>query len=421
MYWATLEKLFSRLDDTGKWKTIAPVEIDKKAAPCKEVVLRGDEIDILKFPWLKNNPADAGRYINTGAVFIGHPDIGRNVGTYRCQVKGKNKIGMNARPGQDGGILLRMMRSRGEKIAKIAIALGVDPVIWSLSTTKMADFGQDELEIAGGLRGKPVQVVKCETSDILVPAHAEMILEGEVPLDDVELEGPYGEAYGYLGHSRLDTPYMIIKAVTHRRDPLFYNSYTGITADMLRSPLVAADFVRYKKLIPNLVACYHADDALGITIISIDKKFPGEGLAAGQYLAASTTVKVAIVVDKDVNGLNMNEVVRALGSRWQPYPGSLTIHQSQYNMPDPSLTTVGERDGRVRVSSKIVIDATRQLPGEGGPNSWPAISRDLLREHQPDVFKFIDAKWPEYWKNFRRKDQEGEFSPAAHPIPSHKV
>ena len=400
MYWATIDKLFTRLDENDKWKEIKPISVNEKDAPCKEVVISEEDVDILKFPWLKNNPVDAGRYINTGAVFIEDPQIGRNVGTYRCQVKGKNKIGMNARPGQDGGRILNAMRSQGKKTAKIAIALGVDPIIWSLSTSKLAAFGQDELEIAGGLRGKPVDVVKCETSDILVPAHAEMIIEGEVPLDKVEKEGPYGEVYGYLGHMRLDTPYMIVKAVTHRRQPWFLNSYTGITSDMLSAPLIASDYMKYKKLIPNLTAYYYLDETFGIAAISIDKKSAGEGIVAGQYLTADTLVKIAIIVDKDVNLLNLPEVLHAIGSRWQPDPASLIIPHSQYNMPDPSLPKLSSRDGRVRMSSKIIIDATKQFPEEGGPASWPAVSRALLEEHYPEAFDLIDAKWAEYWKDF---------------------
>ena len=91
------------------------------------------------------------------------------------------------------------MRQRGDKVAKVAVAVAPDPMTFCASSTKMADYLEDELEFAGGLRGKPLEVVKCETSDIRVPAHSEIVIEGEVPLTEFEEEGPYGEMYGYLG------------------------------------------------------------------------------------------------------------------------------------------------------------------------------------------------------------------------------
>ena len=105
------------------------------------------------------------------------PELGRNTGTYRCQVKGKNKIGVNSMPGQHGWRILAAKKRRGDKVAEVAIALGSDPILWCTSCTKLAGPGEDELSLAGGLRGKPIELVKCETIDILVPAHAEMIIE----------------------------------------------------------------------------------------------------------------------------------------------------------------------------------------------------------------------------------------------------
>ena len=127
------------------------------------------------------------------------PEFGKNTGTYRCQVRDGRRISINPEPSQHGWRILTSMRKRGDKVAKVAIAVGADPFTFCASSTKMAGFQEDELEFAGGLRGRPLEVVKCETSDIRVPAHAEMIIEGEVPLDEGLDEGPYGEMYGYLG------------------------------------------------------------------------------------------------------------------------------------------------------------------------------------------------------------------------------
>jgi len=169
MYRATIKKLSSYVDEGGQWKKIKPVEVDKSKAPCKEIIIKGDDVDILKFPWFKNNPGDVGRYINTGAVFMEDPKMGRNVGTYRCQVKGKKKIGVNPETGQHGWLFMLHAKRRGEKVKQVAIAIGTDPIVYAMSSTKLADFGEDEMEFAGGFKGKPVELVKCETSDLLVP------------------------------------------------------------------------------------------------------------------------------------------------------------------------------------------------------------------------------------------------------------
>jgi len=393
MYKAVIARLENHLDSGGGWKKIPPVEVPAARAPCKEVVLTGDAIDIEQFAWVKNNPADAGRYVNMGSVFIQDPEIGSNVGTYRCQVKGPAKLGVNPEPGQHGARILHEMRKRGDKVARIAVAVAPDPLTFCASSTKMADYLEDELDFVGGLRGKPLEVVKCETSDIRVPAYAEFIIEGEIPLDEFEDEGPYGEMYGYLGPLKPDNYFINIKAITHRKDPWVLNSFTGLTCDMPRSPQVASNFFRYKKLIPSLTGFYSPRGANGVTVISIDKRFPGEGVTAGQYLAANAGLnKVVIVVDKDINILNPSEILHALGARWQP-SASVVIPQSQMFMPDPSRPKWG-------LSSKIIIDATRQLESEGGPKSWAPLNRELLNSSAPGVFDLVDQNWDSYFKDW---------------------
>lgn len=392
MYRAVLDKILENLDEGGSWKKIKPTVIDYAKAPCKEIVITGDDVDILQFPFIQNNPADAGRYINTGSIIIEDPELGRNVGTYRCQIKGKTKIGFNPRPGQDGGRMIRAMRRQGQEKVQVAIALGVDPIVWCLSTMKMTRFGEDELEVAGGLRGKPIELVKCETSDILVPANAEMIIEGEVPLQESEDEGPYGEMYGYLGFIKRNNFFMNIKAITHRRAPYFVNSYTGITNDALHAPTLAGYHRKFKPQIPNLVDVYSYSSSPGIIILSIDKRFPGEGMAAGQVAAAGPTAKVVIVVDDDINIMDPHDVFHAMAARWQP-KASIMIPQTNMSMPDPSVFLRG-------LSSKMIIDATQQFPEEGGPEHQAILSRDLFEEGAPNAIPQVVEKWQSYWDGF---------------------
>ena len=172
-------------ENGGEYPTIAPVEVEASEAFCKEVVLTGDDIDLTKYPFIKCNPGDAGRYINTSVVYTRHPRYGVNFGTYRCHLRGPREIAINSEPGQTGYRHLMAARGRGEKTAQVSIALTPDPYIWMIAGTKMAigsDGLVDETAIAGGLAGRPVSVVRSETNDFLVPANAEMIIEGEVPL-----------------------------------------------------------------------------------------------------------------------------------------------------------------------------------------------------------------------------------------------
>ena len=167
----------------GKFPAAACQEVAAADAPCKEVILAGDDIDLTKFAFIQSNPADAGRYVNTGSVFTRDPQGGGNFGTYRCQLRGPRLLGVNPEPGQSGWLMLTKMRDRGEKVAKVSIVLGQDPMTWVVSTSKIGMGNPDELQLVSGLRGRPLAVVKSETNEILVPAHSEMVIEGEIPLD----------------------------------------------------------------------------------------------------------------------------------------------------------------------------------------------------------------------------------------------
>ena len=397
MFRAVVDRIASLADKkTDTWKKIAPVKIDKSKAPVKEVIVKGEDIDLYKFPWFKNNPGDVAQYVNTGAVIMVDPELGRNVGTYRCQVKGKNKIGVNPEYRQHGWEFMMRAMKRGEKVMQAAIVIGVDPITWSMSSSKLADLGEDELALAGGFRDKPVEVVKCETSDLYVPAHAEIVIEGEMPMG-VEDEGPYGEMFGYMGKQHKNF-YMNIKAITHRKNPWVINSFTGVTKPTHMIPWQVSSYLKLKKLLPNLVGFYSPREAIGWSILSIEKRLPGEGMAAGQLVAAARflgTAKIVVVVDKDIDVTNMTQVLHAMATRWQPHPASLIIPQTWTIPLDPSSP-------EMFVTSKIVIDATQQLPAEGGPPSWQPVSRVLLEENAPESFGLVEKKWDEYWKDWKK-------------------
>lgn len=395
MYRAAFNHLKTVFEQNDGWPRILPQTIDPGNAPCKEVRIAGADVDILKFPWIRTNPGDAGAYITAGTVFIEDPELGRNVATYRCQIKGRNKIGVNTEVGQNAWNFLMRFKKRGRKTVPAAVVIGADPITFAVGTSKLAALGEDELELAGGLRGSPVELVKCETSDVLVPAHAEIVLEGEISVTEMEEEGPYGEVFGYMGLKKPGNFFMMIKAVTHRHQPWMVNSFAGITKLTMSIPQIVANNLAYKKAIPNLVEFYRPIETIGVAVLSIDKRFPGEGMTAGQHIAAADMfAKVIIVVDKDIDVHDKTQIFQAIGTRWQPHPASLLIPQTRGFPLDPSAP--------VRwLTSKIVIDATRQLPSEGGPSNWPEVSREMIEHQSPETFELVARRWADYWKDWR--------------------
>jgi 4-hydroxy-3-polyprenylbenzoate decarboxylase len=398
---ATYREVFNYLYDKmetskGKPASIPTRLVARDNAPVKEIVLRGDDINLLDFAFIKSNPGDSARYVNTGSVFTADPDLGMNFGTYRCEIKGPRRLGVNPEDGQTGWKMFMKKIERGEKTCPVSIVVGNDPIAWFVSSSLISKGGADELAIAGGLRGRAIDVVKSETNDMLIPANAELVIEGEVLLDQMEPEGPFGEMYGYLGLKKDQNFVMNVSCVTARKNPWILNQFTGATRGFCTAPLEAFSFYRLKKLIPNAVAFHSPVEWTGIGFLSIDKTAPGQGLEIGKKLATLVPItKTLIVVDKDVDVLNRTEVMQAVGARWQPYPAAEIIKEARGMPLDPSAP-------KRPMSSKIVIDATRQWPEEGGPAVYPERNRDLLNKLAPEAKKLVDARWAEYMRGWKR-------------------
>ena len=376
---------------------MAPVrELLRAQAPCKQVVLTGDAIDITRFAFIQTNPADAGRYVNTGSVFTWDPQLGRNFGTYRCQIKGPRQLGVNPETGQGGWQILTKMRERGDKSARISIALGDDPIMWLVSTAKLGRGIADELELVGGIRGRPLDVVKSETNDILVPAHAEMIIEGEIPFDQPMLpEGPFGEMRGYMGRKKDENFWMNIRCITHRRDPWVVNQFTGVNrgAPSATSHMFGLKMVQAKA--PNVTMLHTPSEMPGFGFVSIRKEKAGEALGVGKIVAESVGMaKIVVVVEDDIDVLDHEAVMHAVGAQWQPGNANLMLAGLRGNPLDPSMASPP-------ATSKFVIDATRQWPDEGGPKVYQVRNRALLEQMAPEAIPRVDAKWAELVGDWR--------------------
>jgi 4-hydroxy-3-polyprenylbenzoate decarboxylase len=389
---ATFEKARAFLDTMleesgGMYPTIAPVELPRADAVCKQLTLSGDDIDIMQFPFLQNSPGDSGRYINSTSVFTLDPELGLNIGTYRCELKGPRHISVGTGEGQTGYKMLIAAKKRGQQTAPIALVLGMDPIVWMVSGTRIPERRGpkpvDELATAGGLRGKAVEVVKCDTNDMRVPAHAEMIIEGEVLLESFEPNGPYGEGYGYIGTARNGFT-MNVTRITHRENPWFVNNFTGITESVSEMPAAALTVAGLKYFIPEITDFRFQEN---VTFMSIKKTEPGQALEIGKRVTkVIPAFKILMMVDDDVDLWKDSDLFMAFATRWQPYPASHIFENLPTLRLEPSAPVVGR-------SAKIVIDATRQWPEEGGPENYPAYSRQVLEQHAPELFDRIDAKW----------------------------
>lgn len=384
--------------NSGRYPAIEPMEVSSDEAPCREIIRTGDAIDLTTFPFIQCNPGDAGRYINTGMVFTRHPKYGTNFGTYRCHLRGPREIGVNSEPGQTGYTHLMAARQRGEKIARVSIALSPDPYLWMVSGNRIVnrrDGPVDEIAVAGGLAGRSVEVVRSLTNEHRVPAHAEMIIEGEIPLDDRRPEGPYGEMAGYQGAYKEEQFWMRVTAISHRREPWIMNNFTGAQRGTLMAAGHALPLHALKKEIPEVVDYFSDNRAVGVTFASIRKTRPRQGLEVARRIAEKNYfAKIVIVVDEDLDVTNQEQMLAALGTRWQPV-NSTHVYESMNGLPlDPSAV----RRGR---TSKIAIDATRQWPDEGGPKTFPPLNRTLLESGAPEVFAAVDERWGELIRNWR--------------------
>jgi len=385
-------------DNDGRYPSIAPVEIDAANAPCKEIKLTGDEIDITKFAFIKTNPADGGRYINSGSIFTEDPEMGLNFGTYRCMINGPRSLGFNPEPNQTADKMMKRSIKRGETTAPISIVVGQDPYVWLISGTRVVPRKNapiDELAVAGGMRGKAIEVVKSETNDMRIPAHAEMVIEGIVRLDQSAPEGPFGEMFGYLGPYKEENYVIEITSITHRRDPWIMNAFTGMQRGMVTAPMDALYAVSLSKSIPGFVEYTNFQDMMGVIVVSINKSEAGEGMKAGMAIARRNPIaKVVIVVDSDINILDKSQVLFAVGSRWQPYPASAVIEDTWGLQTDPSQPIPGR-------TSKMVIDATRQLAAEGGREVFPETNRALLESGAPGVMAKVEQQLGDILNNWR--------------------
>lgn len=370
---------------------IAPRRVSD--GPVQEKVFRDGQVDLLSLPvptWTVGQ--DPSPYVTSGYVVTRDPDSGiRNVGVYRIQVKGPNRLGLFINYLQGGREHVEKNLKRG-RATPVAIVIGAEPVIGLVAVTRLPQ-DVDEFAVAGALRGAPVELVRCVTSDLEIPAAAEIVLEGMIATE-LEEEGPFGEYTGYMGPKSMS--YKVdVQCVTRRHKPVFQaisSQMPPSESSCIRS--IGRESALQKHLTEDLglpvrdVHLFEAGGAAAYLVISLAKSHPAQPRTAmfGAWSFAPQFGKITVVVDDDVDVRDANWVNWALSFRVQPEKDAFILPGTAAVQLDPSQAReeVLQQDPSRRLSSKIGIDATRK-------HAFPAVATPP-KEHLERVRK----EWESY-------------------------
>jgi UbiD family decarboxylase len=344
--------------------------------PVKEVVKRGEEIDLVALPQIVHHEGDAGPYVTAAISFAQDPASGTwNCAYNRLMIQGRDRTSIHLTLGKHLWEFYKIAEARGEPLP-VAFAVGVHPAI-ALGALAIGSIDEDERAIMGALLGEPLELVKCETSDLLVPAHAELVLEGEILPAARVAEGPFGEFTGYsLGERQREI--VRYTALTHRRGAMFQDITVAHLDHMLLStiPMEANLYRAVRAMVPSVKAvrvpgpftCY----------VSIEQRLPGQAKnAIMAVLGADLYMKRVVVVDHDVDVFDDRQVNWALATRCQPDRDIAIITNARGSDLDPST----REDG---YTAKWGVDATAK----------PSVASYTPRHRVP----------PEVWQRLRLED-----------------
>jgi 4-hydroxy-3-polyprenylbenzoate decarboxylase len=361
-----------------------------KSAPCQEVVLKDDEVDLNRFPILKCWPKDGGRFITLPLVFTKDPKTGgRNVGMYRMHVYDGRTTGMHWHIHKHGARHYGEAEEEDRRL-EVAVALGSDPATIFSAAAPLPE-GFDELLFSGFVRKRPVELVRCETIDMEVPSSAEIILEGYVDPEERRMEGPFGDHTGYYSPADL-YPVFHITCITHREDPIYpativgrppmEDAYMGKAIERIFLPLVKLQLPEIVDMNLPVESVFH-----NLAVVSIKKRYPGHAkkvMFALWGMGQMMFTKAIAVVDHDVNVQDPREVLWAVSTRVDPKRDITMIEGTPMDSLDHSTPLPN-------LGSKVGIDATRKGRGEGFEREWPdeiAMSEEIKR--------WVDRRWRDY-------------------------
>jgi 4-hydroxy-3-polyprenylbenzoate decarboxylase len=375
-------KMLPKLAEMGSF---FPKIVD--SGPCKEAI-RKDNFSLKEFPVLHCWPQDGGPYITLPMVFSRNPDTGkRNCGMYRMQVYDDRTTGMHWQTHKQGAEHYRRLLKEGKQARMdVSVAIGSDPAtMYSAILPMPPDL--DEMMIAGFLRGKPVEMVKCETNDIEVPANAEIVLEGYVELGESRREGPFGDHTGFYSLDD-DYPVFHVTCVTHRKEPIYATTivgpppmedfYMGKAIERIFLPLMRLQLPEVRDICMPAEGIFH-----NLILVSIRKSYPLHArkvMSAIWGLGQAMFSKCIVVVDEDVDVQNVSEVA------WKALNNIDPERDIQFVMgPIDSLDHASRLPN---FGSKMGIDATRKWKEEGFVRPWPEVIK-----MSSDVRERVDQLW----------------------------
>jgi 4-hydroxy-3-polyprenylbenzoate decarboxylase len=358
-----------------------------KTAPCQEIV--NYEPDLNKLPILKTWPLDGGKFITLPMVFTKDPETGKqNCGMYRMHVYDEKTTGMHWHIHKDGAEHYRKYKELGKKMP-VAVAIGSDPAVIYSSTAPLP-YGVDEMIFAGFLRRSPIEMVKCISCDMEVPANAEFILEGYVEPDELRDEGPFGDHTGF--YSPVDKfPVFHITCITHRKNPIYpatvvgkppmEDCYMGKATERIFLPLLRVQFPEIKDMNLPMEGVFH-----NAVIVSIKKQYPGHGKkiihglwGMGQMMFS----KLIIVVDEDVNVQDLSTTA------WKVLNN--VDWRRDVIISEGPVDELDHASSMPRFGGKMGIDATRKSREEGMMRDWPEEITQSKR-----IIELVNKRWSEY-------------------------
>lgn len=397
IYALALETTPDRIAD--KWQDaftnpIPPVQV--QSGVCQENIFKGDSVDLSLLPIPVWTPGeDPGPYLTAPFVFTIDPETGiQNIGTYRCEIKSKTRIAMWSNYFMHGRKHIEL-NNKNNQPTPIAIVLGADPTV-GLTSVARFEYGVDELAVAGGLRKEPIQIVKCLTNDLFVPASAEIVLEGQVRPNELEKEGPFGEFTGYMG-AVAESFIIDVKCITYRNNPIyqaFLSQMPPSESSCIRG--ISWENAIFKHLAKDLrlpVKDVHLSESGGaMAYLAISLKNEREGIVKqamlGAWAYAPTCGKITVIVDDDIDIRDPFQLNWAMSFRVQPHKDVIVMPDVASVDLDPSQADyeVGQNDPSRRTSSKLGIDATKK-------HHYPPIALPP-KKHLENV----RAHWEEYWR-----------------------
>ncbi|MFQ5915042.1 MAG: UbiD family decarboxylase [Nitrospinota bacterium] len=333
-----------------------------ETGPVKEVIQRGEGCDLRQLPIITHAEMDSGPFITGGVLVVRNPDTGiPNVGIYRHMLKGPRRLGCFINEGTHLFHLLKKAEAKGKDL-ECVIFIGHHPLC--VLASQVRGPLQDELATMGGVLGESLELVQAETVDLPVPARAEIAIEGRILCGVREEEGPFGEYTFFYGEAR-NSPVIEVTAITRRRDAIYYDVYSPYI-DHVNCAILAQDAYVFNKIrtsVPNVLDVYHpSEGVIHTAIIQIRKETEGQGKAAGLAALASVyLLKIAIIVDEDVNPRNLGEVLWAITTRTRPdrdFDFIKDVHCGTLDALGVSGRGWPHKNG---LNTKVIIDATKPI------------------------------------------------------------